>query len=105
MHSDYLSSTKPKANYTPSTTKRINSYYDTNEYFSYSYSYTATVTPSKGLNLRSGATTSSYSYVVLPKGTKVTVLGYSAYDSSWVYCYAYVNGAYYYGFVSSAYIR
>lgn len=105
VHSDYLSTSKPRANYTPGTTKRVNNYYDTDDRISYSYSYTATVTPSKGLNIRSGATTSSYSYDVLPKGTTVTVLGESLYDSVWVYCCAYAKGNYYEGFVDSRYIK
>ncbi len=98
VNSQYLSSSMPSA-----ATTRSNSY-SSDEYFSYTYSWGAYVKPSAGLNIRSRATTSAYSYAVLPKGTYLTVLGYSAYNNDWYYVSAYYKGTTYYGFVHSDYV-
>ena len=101
--SDYLSETMPKKDY-HSNNNGINYSYSPNEYYEY-YEYVyAYVTPSKGLNIREGASTSSRSLVVLPKNTQVTVMGYSPYDTDWYYVYCYYKGGYYYGFVNGDYL-
>ena len=101
--SDYLSETMPKKDY-QSSNPSVNHSYSKNEYYEY-YEYVyAYVTPSKGLNIRDGASTSSRSLVVLPKNTQVTVMGYSPYDTDWYYVYCYYQGRYYYGFVNGEYL-
>lgn len=101
--SDYLSETMPKKDY-QSSNPGVNHSYSKNEYYEY-YEYVyAYVTPSKGLNIRDGASTSSKSLVVLPKNTQVTVMGYSPYDTDWYYVYCYYKNHYYYGFVNGEYL-
>lgn len=100
VYSEFLSESKPTKDYDTGVDNR----YGVNEYYSYTYSFTAVVSPSKGLNIRTGASTSSESLVVLPKGTEVTVLGCSAYNSDWYYVYCYYKGGYYYGFMSGEYL-
>ncbi len=101
--SDYLSETMPKKDYT-SNNSGVNKNYSPNEYYQYYEYFYAYVTPSKGLNIREGASTNSRSLVVLPKNTQVTVMGYSPYDTDWYYVYCYYKGGYYYGFVNGDYL-
>lgn len=95
--SDYLSGSKPTKSYNTNSGVSIGDYYSVN-------SWTTSVKPAKGLNIRSGATTSSYSYTVLRQGTTVTVHGVSAYNDDWYYVSAYQGGRTYYGFVSGEYL-
>lgn len=91
VSAEYLTSTNPDSSMI-------------NKYYSYSKSFTGRVSEREGLNLRSGASTSSYIYDVIPKDRTVTVLGYSAYDSDWIYISVYLDGRTQYGFVKSEYV-
>lgn len=98
VSTQYLSTYKPYK----TTTKS----YDVDDVFMYDSYYTKYVSPYKGLNIRTGASTSCYSLATLPQGTRVVVKGKSAYNGSWVYVTAYPPcGNVYSGFVSAQYLR
>lgn len=86
------------------TSNRVQNYRK-DQYFKYSSSYTVTVSDREGLNLRSEATKDSHRYGTIPYDRSMTVLGYSAYDSRWLYVSVYLDGRTQYGFVDSSYVR